>query len=190
MPNDEGWVPRQFEDIRRQIRELGPSVAKSFRSTVAKLQAQTDYLASLKTFSAGNATFNTGTVAGDQTWRYFDAPTPLKLDVTAPTGRVRVTAGCGQVTLDPGETSAIASVTFQVTTPLGWTYPIGYTDARLFTTADRMLGIPLIVEAPISVSDWEVNTFTAKFGMWSASTTTLASAQFDNAYINVQVIDA
>jgi len=42
MPVDEAAVPRQLEELRRQIRELGPSVAKSFKSTVENLRIAVD----------------------------------------------------------------------------------------------------------------------------------------------------
>jgi hypothetical protein len=197
MPTDEAYMVRQVEELRRQIKELGPSVAKSFRGTVAKLQAQADdiaaqttHLASLKTSSAGNATFNTGTITAGPDFHWYDAPTPLQLTAPVPTGHVLVTIGCGQVTLAPGDSAAIAAVTFQITTPSGWTYPIEIADARLYTTQNRMLGVPLIVSTPAAVPYNEPCTFTVKFGLWSASSTDLASAQFDNGYINVQVIDA
>jgi len=198
MPVDEAAVPRQLEELRRQIRELGPSVAKSFKSTVAKLQAQaddlqaqTEHLAGLITVSSGGATFNTGSVPGDQVFHYFDAPTPLTLTVTAATGHVLITIGCGQATLDPGETSAIASVTVQGSAPSGWQYSITTSvDARLYSTAGRLFGVPLIASVPLDVPNNEPLTFTVKFGVWSASTTNLATAQFDNGYINAQVIDA
>lgn len=38
MPNDEAYLVRRIEDLERRMRELGPSVAKSFRSTVADLR--------------------------------------------------------------------------------------------------------------------------------------------------------
>lgn len=196
MPVDEAAIPRQLEELRRQIKELGPSVAKSFRSTVAKLQEQTDalaeqtaYLESLKTSSVRGELFNTGDQVGDLTFRWFDTPTPLTLTLTATTGAILVTVGCGQVTLAPGDGSAIGVVTFQIDTPSGWSYPIEFVDARIYSEGDRRLGVPLIVSAPVAVNDWEPLTITAKFGIWSSSTTSLASAEFAGPYIVAQVID-
>lgn len=40
VPADESTLMRRLEQIERDIRELGPSIAKSFASTVADLQAQ------------------------------------------------------------------------------------------------------------------------------------------------------
>lgn len=45
MPTDEAWINRQIEDIKRQLRELGPSVAASFGPVIADLQAQQAALA-------------------------------------------------------------------------------------------------------------------------------------------------
>jgi hypothetical protein len=36
--SNEAWVNEQFEDFRRQLRELGPSIAESFAPVVAQLQ--------------------------------------------------------------------------------------------------------------------------------------------------------
>lgn len=35
LPRTDDWIVREIEDIKRQLRELGPSIAQSFNSTVA-----------------------------------------------------------------------------------------------------------------------------------------------------------
>jgi hypothetical protein len=39
LPLGDDWVPRKFADIERDIRELGPSIARSFGGTVQAIQA-------------------------------------------------------------------------------------------------------------------------------------------------------
>lgn len=189
MPTDEAYLVREIESLKRQMRELPPSIAKSFRSTVADLKAQAAHLASLKTTSAGGTGLNSGDQPGDQTWRWIDDAPPLTLEATAATGTLNVTVGCGQVTLAPGDTSAVASVSFAASTPSGWSYNVGATDARLYSESSRRIGVPLMVTVPLTVPTDEPVTITAKFGIWSASTTALASAEFADPYITAQVID-
>lgn len=65
---DEGWQRREIEDIKRQLRELAPSIASSFGSTVAELQAQqADILALLDAVVVpvgGKASASSATVDG------------------------------------------------------------------------------------------------------------------------------
>ncbi|HEY4269067.1 MAG TPA: hypothetical protein VGM94_12835 [Galbitalea sp.] len=56
LPGGRDWITRKFADIDRQIKELGPSVARSFAGTVAKLQATVDDLATAEAgLEAANA---------------------------------------------------------------------------------------------------------------------------------------
>jgi len=196
MPTDEAWLVREIEGIKRQLRELPPSVAKSFRSTVAKLQTQADelaeqtaYLAGLTTVSAAGATLNTGSVAGDQTFRWFDSTPALTLQTQCPTGKLLVTVGTGQCTLAPGDSSAVGLISFQASAPGGWSQVLDAVDSRVYSTNNTSLGVPLVVNAPLNgLPKSETITITVKYGIWSSSTTTLASANFESNYVIAQVL--
>lgn len=164
---------------------------KSQIGTTQTLAQQIQGLQALTTTSRSAATFNTGTTPGDSTWRFMD-PTSgvLSVPVVAKTGKVLVTIGSGQTTLNPGNSTATAAITFQGSSPSGWTYALSTVDSRVFcTSVVQQIGIPLIVSTSIAVPATETVTFTMKFGIWSSSATTLASANFGSPYMTVQVIN-
>ena len=45
IPDDESTIPRKIRDLERDVRELAPSIARSFAPVIATLQAQTAALA-------------------------------------------------------------------------------------------------------------------------------------------------
>lgn len=194
---DLGPLVRELQDARRRISELerptGTQSAEAVRNlelTIAELQTQSDYLASLITRSSSPAgTLSTGTTPGDQTVRWFDTDPVTAVTLIAATGRVLVRAGCGEASLAPGETSAVAYVSFTITAPSGFSQSY-QNQARLFSTSDRAIGASLLVEGRRSAPSNEPITVTTKLGIWSASTVDLASAVFNSPYLTVQVIDA
>lgn len=185
MPADEATTLRRIADLERQMRELAPSIADSFGSTVAHLR-------SLVTVGEGRPSLSTGTVPGDSTRRWFDTSSPASVTVNAPTGRVLITVACGEASLNPGNSTAIAYASFQISGPtIGTWWPVGTSTARLFLTSRTgHMGVPLSISLPVDVQNWEPVTVTAKFGLWSSSATSLASCEFANPYINVQVIES
>ncbi|HEY4267533.1 MAG TPA: hypothetical protein VGM94_05005 [Galbitalea sp.] len=71
LPPGKDWITRKFADIDRQIKELGPSVARSFAGTVADLQTQQAALAAAQAdLSAAEATLATtvATLADQQAY--------------------------------------------------------------------------------------------------------------------------
>lgn len=184
MPADESSVMRRLADLERQMRELGPSIADSFKSTVG-------YLESLVTRGDSITSFFTGTTPGDATYRWFDSTPSLQVDLAAPTGRVLVTVGCGEASLWPGDSSALARMSFRMDAPSGWSVSeTAHRGARLFLQSDTgRLGASMLSQVLVDVPKDEPITFTARFAIWSSSTGSLAEATFSGPYLTVEVID-
>jgi len=189
-PPGEDYLVRRIADLERKVRELGPSIAQSFQSTVQSLDDTVAHLDGLTTVSANGANLNTGNVPGDQVFHWMNSSPALTLTTTAETGNLIVTVGSGQCTLNPGNTSATAALSFSMTSQSGaWSYALDSVDARLYSMNGFQIGVPLIVSRSISVPTDEPVTITVQYGIWSASTTTLASAQFSSNYVMMQVIN-
>lgn len=189
LPHGLDFVTRKLADLERAQKEGQASIAQSFAGTVQSLDDTVAYLNGLTTLSASGAHINTGSTPGDSTFRWFDSSPALTLTTQCPTGRLLVTVGTGQCTLAPGETSAVAVITFQASTPSGWTCALDSVDSRLFSGSNISLGVPLVVNAPLAgVPTSETVTITVKYGIWSASTVNLASADFQSNYVIAQVL--
>lgn len=188
LPNGPDFVTRKLADLERQQREQLASIAESFATTVEQLNATVSYLAGLTTVSATGPDFNTGNTPGDSTFRWFDSAPALTLQTQCPTGKLLVTVGSGECTLSPGNASAVAVISFSASTPSGWSYALDQVDSRLYLTGGVYLGVPLVVNAPITgVPTNEVVTIHVQYGIWSSSTSTLASANFQSNYAIAQV---
>lgn len=181
-PKGEDALVRRIEDIERQIKELAPSVASSFGPMITRLNG-------LTTVSAAGATVSTGNTPGDSTFRWFDSSPALTVQTQCPTGRLLVTVGTGQCTLAPGNSSAVGVITFSASSPSGWTYALDSIDSRVFFVNNTSIGVPLQLNVPLTgVPTNETITITVKYGIWSSSTTTLASANFQSNYVIAQVL--
>ncbi|MFF1633979.1 hypothetical protein [Leifsonia sp. NPDC058248] len=196
MPPGEDYLVREIADLKRQLRELGPSIAASFNSTVdglnstiAELDDTVTRLNGLTTVSALGAHINTGNTPGDSTFRWFNSSPALILQTMCPTGKLLVTVGSGQCTLAPGNSSALGLITFAASAPSGWNVARDTVDARVFFVNNTSIGVPLQVNAQLTgVPTNELITITVNYGIWSSSTTTLASADFQSNYVIAQVL--
>lgn len=189
MPASEDSQLRRIADLERAMRELGPSVAGSFQSTVATLQAQVDYQAGLITRGGSAANYALNPIPGDQVIRYSNSAVSITMPV--PTGRVLVTVGCGNATVAPGNSAAEGWVTFNITREgdAGVWWANGIRSARLHTELGNRIGAAIATTEVVTCGPG-TRTFTLSFATWSDSTTTAASVLIDSPYIVVQVIDA
>lgn len=186
-PAGEDYLVKRIAALETKVRELGPSIATSFNGTVQQLAQTVANLAALTTTSAFGTNFNTGTVPGDSTFRWFDSSPALTLTTQCATGKLLVTAGTGQCTLASGSATAVGALSFVASTPSGWNVALDAYDSRVFF-ANGSIGVPLLVNAPLhNVPTTETITITVKYGIWSSSTTSLASAQFSSNYLIAQV---
>lgn len=188
-PPGEDYLVRRIADLERKVRELGPSIAQSFQPTVQSLDDAVAHLDSLTVSSANGANLNTGSAPGDSQFHWFDSSPALSLTTTVATGNLLLTVGSGQCTLNPGNSSATAAISFLMSAPSGWSYALDSVDARLYSMNGFQIGAPLIVSRSIDVPSTEPVTITVRYGIWSSSTTTLASAQFSSNYVMAQVIN-
>lgn len=161
---------------------------QSLNSTIASLNSTITYLNGLTTTSATGSDFNTGTTPGDSTFRWAQSSPALTLQTQCPTGKLLVTVGTGECTLQAGNASAVAVVSFSASSPSGWSFALDNVDSRLYLTSGQYLGVPLVANAPLTgVPTNEVITINVWYGIWSASATTLASANFQSNYVLAQV---
>lgn len=61
MPADESSVMRRLADLERQVRELGPSIANSFNSTVSELENTIEGLVSFNSIGVSGGGYSTST---------------------------------------------------------------------------------------------------------------------------------
>jgi len=197
VPPGEDAAVRKMADLQRELRELGPSVAASFASTVAMLQeqqdaiaAQTAYLASLQTKSAIAPNFTINPIPGDGVDRFVDSTAVVYLAV--PTGRALVTVGAELVVVRPGDSSGEIGVTYNITEEGGsvpW-YPSGTRRARVFSTFGDSDSHSVSVTRPVAVSTIGVSKFVMAFSSVATSLTTPADGNVFAPYMIVQVIPA
>jgi len=163
-------------------------ITETLADQIQGLEAAVTYLDGLTTTSAAGANFNTGTTPGDSTFRWADSTPALTIQTMCPTGKLLVTIGTGQCTLQAGDSSALALVSFVASTPSGWSVALDTYDSRLFLGPNGYMGVPLVVNAPLTgVPTTELVTITVKYGIWSSSNSTLASANFLSNYVIAQV---
>lgn len=159
------------------------------QDTTAQVANTVAYLNGLKTVSANGVLFSSGDIPGDATNRYIRGAASVTLRV--PTGRMLVTVGCGQCTLQPGSSSAQAQVTFETSASGGWGESAStQRPSTLFLTNGTFLGTPLVVNKVIEdvPTDRDI-TITQYFGHWSSSANGSANAQWAGNYLVVQVLD-
>lgn len=92
---DENALLRRIEGIERQLRELGPSIAKSFGSTIADLQAVTAAIVTAQAVGASTDTFAIITSYEDRATANLTVPagfTKCVIQATATIGAINSTA--------------------------------------------------------------------------------------------------
>lgn len=144
----------------------------------ATLAATVADLASRVTQTVSIGTFNTGSLPNDSLWHDYGASIPITIAV--PTGKLVVSVGCGQATLNSGGGgSVIAAAKFSISG--GGT---GYSSAYL-TSANTGIGTPLVTQQEFAVTPGTY-TITGQMRAWAAGSTT-CSAEFQVPYLTVQV---
>lgn len=173
---------RELGDLRSRVRELEKPTGTQSASTVK-------YLAGLITVSASGTTTNTGSDPGDAVRRWIDTSPITQVTFAATTGRILITATCGEISLEPGDGYAVGYVSFEVSTPSGVLLAEGTRSGRLYNTADGRLGVSAQVVYPMSVPKDEPITVRLKLGIWSVTTSDPAECTFQSPALVVQVID-
>jgi len=203
IPAGEDELVRRMRDLERRVDELGPSVARSFQpvlddlaakqaaleaqqatltTAVADIAAQTANLAARVTQTATITSFNTGTLPNDGLFHAYGSSIPITIAV--PTGKLVVTVGCGQATLNSGGTGAVeADATFSISGGvLGF---MTWESSAYLTGASVGAGIPLMVQREFAVTPGTY-TITGQMYAWAASSAS-CSVNFQQPYLTVQV---
>jgi len=148
IPKGEDWIPREIADLKRELRELGPSIMHSFQGVVDELAAQQDTLdAQQATLTAQQATLTT-TVADLTTAQATLATTVSGLSTaqaTLATAVADIAANLASINAVIGQQVAATvwhndsgATVFAVTTAwatrasVTFTVPAGYTRALIF----------------------------------------------------------
>lgn len=155
-----------------------------------RLNAQVSYLASLTTVSTVGSDYSSGDIPGDQTQRWTSAGNSTVVTTRVATGRMLVVLGCGQITINAGNSSAIAYIRVTATAPSGWTTTFG-ANTRVFASHDMYFGVPVSSERTVDgVPTDETITLTLEFGTWSAASSPLSNAQFSSPFLRCEVVPA
>jgi len=134
IPKSEDWIPREIADIKRELRELGPSIMHSFQSVVDELaEHQATLDAQQATLTAQQATLTT-TVADLTTAQATLATAVANIatnlaSLNAVIGQ-QVTAAVGHN--DSGTAAFAISTAWTTRASYTFTVPAGYTRALIF----------------------------------------------------------
>lgn len=188
MPAGPDELVRKMRDLERRVDELGPSVARSFQPVLddlaakqAALTAAVADLASRVTVTAAIATFNTGSLSNDSTWHDYGSDIPITIAV--PTGKLVVTIGCGEASLNAGGYTVAAGASFSIS---GGIAALGdYTSRAYLASVTTAVSAPLMTQRSFSVPPGTY-TIIGKMRAWAGGTAT-ASVNFREPFLNVQV---
>ena len=156
-------------------------------ATQVTLAAQVADLASRVSVSTAIDTFDTGSLPDDAAWHEYGAGIPITINV--PTGRVVVTVGCGEASLNCGGAVVLAEATFTISGGVVPAYGIfvsrAYLGTALAAGEEVRTSNSLSVQRAFVVTPGTY-TITGKMRAWAAGTAT-ASVQFGLPYLTVQV---
>jgi len=187
MPPGEDALIRRIQEIERTMREMLPSVAASIKPAMDDIRAQVADLASRVSVSTAIDTFDTGSLPNDSAWHEYGAGIPITINV--PTGRVVVTVGCGEASLNCGGAVVLAEATFTISGGVVPAYGIfvsrAYLGTALAAGEEVRTSNSLSVQRAFVVTPGTY-TITGKMRAWAAGTAT-ASVQFGLPYLTVQV---
>lgn len=151
--------------------------------SIAAIAATVADLSSRVTRTATIATFNTGSLPNDGAFHAYGPSIPITIDV--PTGKLVVTVGCGQATLNAGSASVEADATFSISS--GVASLLDYSSSVYLGTNSvvPMIGAPLNMQRAFTVTPGTY-TVTGQMVAWATGTTT-ASVNFQQPFLTVQV---
>ncbi|QCB93293.1 hypothetical protein [Cellulomonas shaoxiangyii] len=194
VPPGEAGQLRRMEDIERTQREMLPAVMKAVGPLIEELQAaqealaaqqaelveQTANLAARVTVTASTPTFNTGPIPNDGAWHEYGPDIALTVEV--PTGRLVVTVGCGEASMNAGGAAVNAEATFAIAGVAAYG---DFSSRSYLTSPDAGVGTPLMTQQAFTVTPGTY-TVIGKMRAWGASTVG-ASVNFRRPYVTVQV---
>lgn len=198
-PPGDGLDPlvEKIARLDKRVRDLeSPSGTQKF-GAVSGIEETLAYLASLVTLADNGASaLNTGTVANDNVFHWFATSPDTRVDnLQVPTGKLMVTASCGEASIIPGGSFVIAAVTYSVRDANGVAIPgaaLGDNRGRRYTNVREGAGLTTnqqLVEIPDMDAYPGPYVVRAFFGMWVSNlNTTACSTIFSDPSLVVQVI--
>lgn len=176
-------IAREFRRQRREQREQA-------RPTGSQVAGTVSYLASLINESDEGTSFDSGSVAGTATNIQIVPPNPPAIvGMIAATGRLQITSGCGEVSIRPGNGSAIGYIDFRISDPDDVVVPVPIPRfARIFSESNRNFGVSLSVIHTVEVPTDVPLTIRGRYHVWSTSTAPLAAVTFNDPYVSAQVL--
>lgn len=176
-----GWALASDSGGPSYLALNGIDVYADLAAKTATLAATVTNLAARVAQTATITSFNTGSLPNDST--FHDYGSPISITIAVPTGRLIVTVGCGEATLNAGGNSVIADATFSISGGVASMGDFG-PDAYL-ASASTIIGVPLSTQRAFTVTPGTY-TVTGQMRAWAAGTAT-ASVNFQQPFLTVQV---
>lgn len=157
------------------------SAAAAAGAAAATANSAVADLAARISVSTSMASFNTGALPNDASFHQYGGSMPITIAV--PTGKLIVTVGCGQATLNAGGSGAVeADATFSISGIVSSNVYVGTAYLASSTTG---MGASIVVQRAFTIPP---GTYTVTGEMWAwASGTSSASVNFQQPYLTVQV---
>ena len=169
-----------FADLAAKDAALTAQQA-SLAAQLASINALVADLASRVTVTATIGTFNTGTLPNDATFHPYGSSIPITIAV--PTGKLTVTVGCGDASLNSGGAQVEADATFSISG--GVASMEDFWSGGYLASASTGVGVPLNMQRAFTVTPGTY-TVTGRMYAWAAGTAT-ASVNFQQPFLTVQV---
>lgn len=180
-----------FKGINGALTQIGKQIAalnnvtSELAAQQVTLAAQQANLAARITTSSSIASFNTGSIPTDTTWRSYGPSIPITIDV--PTGKLVVTVGCSEASVNAGSGSGAtsAAATFSIS---GGVANLDDYSSRVYlgSVNGELVGAPLMIQRAFSVPPGTY-TVTGQMRGWCGTVTGTASINFRTPYLTVQV---
>lgn len=160
------------------------------QTTLSTQQAQLNdtvtYLRGLKVSAVTGDTFNTGPIAGNGVFRWLTNPESLSaaLTIVVPTGRLMVTYGAAELSMDPKENALQGLLGFDV----NGGEPVTF--ATVYATSGTRFGAPVSRTTPIEVEPGSTVTVRTRCGVWASGASPDSGINFARPWLSVQVIPA
>lgn len=196
IPSDLGWLVDLLDDFETRLEGVERPSGSQRAGTTDSVERTVAYLASLITVADnGAAPLSTGTVANDNVVHWFATSPDTTVTLDCPTGKLLVTASCGEASITPGGDFVVAYVSYSVRDANNVVIPgagLGAKDGRRYTSIREGIGLTtnqqlVIIPDPVAYpGPYKVRAF---YGMWvGPSNTTPASCLFQSQSLVVQVI--
>lgn len=178
-------INRQLTAIAAQQDQI---IAQQSQITAQQTQLANTvtYLSGLQVTAVTGNNFNSGPIPNDATDRWLTTPDSLSasLTVVVPTGRLLVTYGAAELSMEPQENTMAGRIGFDINggEPA---FP-----ANVYATPNTRFGASVSRSTAVNVTPGSTVTVRTRCGTWTSGTSTIASINFARPWLAVQVIAA